>query len=154
MESTLALKEVSFSDRKNFMNLLLLADENEEVVNEYINEGEMFSISYKDKVIGVALFIVESPSIVELKNIALSSEFRGKGIGKEIIKSAFELYRKKSFTKMIVGTANSSIDNIAFYQKAGFRIAGIRKDFFEKYPEPIYENGIQAIDMIMFEKNF
>ncbi len=153
MEKVLTLKEVSFGERRDFMNLLLLADENEEVVNEYINKGEMFSILFEDKVVGVALFITESPSIVELKNVALLPELRGKGIGKEIIKSAFALYRKKSFTKMIVGTANSSIDNIAFYQKAGFRIAGIRKDFFEKYPEPIYENGIQAIDMIMFEKN-
>jgi len=153
MESVLTLKEVSFGERRNFMNLLLLADENEEVVNEYINEGEMFSISFEDKLIGVALFITESTSIVELKNVALSPEYRGKGLGKEILKNAFERYRKKSFKKMIVGTANSSIDNIAFYQKAGFRIAGIRKNFFDKYSEPIYENGIRAIDMIMFEKH-
>lgn len=54
---------------------------------------------------------------------------------------------------MIVGTANSSIGNLAFYQKVGFRITEVKKDFFSKYPEPIFENGIQALDMIMFEKN-
>ncbi len=153
MENELTLKEVSNNERKNFMNLLLLADENKEVVNEYINKGDMFSIILSGNVIGVAIFINESPFTVELKNIAIAPEFRGKGFGKEILKKAIALYKEKSFTKMTVGTANSSIDNIAFYQKAGFRIVGIRKDFFKKYSEPIYENGIQAIDMIMFEKD-
>ena len=53
---------------------------------------------------------------------------------------------------MIVGTANSSIDNIAFYQKLGFRMAEIKRDFFKAYPTPIFENGIRALDMIVFEK--
>lgn len=152
MKCVLTLNEVGFDERKNFMKYLLLADENEEIINEYINKGDMFSIIFREKVIGVALFINESPFIVELKNIALSPEFRGKGLGKEILKKAIKLYKKKLFTKMIVGTANSSIANLAFYQKAGFRIVGIKKNFFEKYSGPIYENGIQAIDMIMFEK--
>ncbi|MFO1444055.1 GNAT family N-acetyltransferase [Bacillus sp. Bva_UNVM-123] len=153
MKDVLKLEEIRLDERKNFMEYLLLADESEEIINEYIHEGDMFSILLENLVIGVALFIQESPSIVELKNIALLPEYRGRGFGKDIMNLAFEQYRRKSFQKMIVGTANSSIANLAFYQKAGFRIVGIRKNFFNKYPNPIYEDGIQAIDMIMFEKN-
>ena len=153
MERELIFNEINIEERKNFINYLLLADENEEIVNEYINNGDLFSITVLDKVVGVALFISESPKTIELKNIALLADYRGKGLGKEILKLASALYKNKSFKKMTVGTANSSIDNIAFYLKAGFRIVGIRKGFFAKYPEPIYENGIQAIDMIMFEKD-
>lgn len=152
MESEIVLKEISIEGRKSFMKYLLLADENEEIINDYIAEGDMFSIAVSDMVVGVALFISESPFTIELKNISLLANYRGKGYGKEIIKLTSALYKEKSFSKMTVGTANSSIDNIAFYQKASFRIVGIRKDFFAKYPEPIHENGIQAMDMIMFEK--
>lgn len=54
---------------------------------------------------------------------------------------------------MLVGTANSSIGNLAFYQKCGFRLCGIRRDFFLSYPQPIWENGIRALDMVMFERD-
>ncbi|GAE37515.1 acetyltransferase [Halalkalibacter akibai JCM 9157] len=73
-------------------------------------------------------------------------------MGKKIIAEAIQLYRLKNYKKMIVGTANSSIANIAFYQKAGFRLTEIKKGFFDKYPVAIYEDGIRAQDMIMFEK--
>lgn len=53
---------------------------------------------------------------------------------------------------MKVGTANSSISNIAFYQKAGYRLDSIQHDFFSNYKEPIFENGIQAIDLLYFSK--
>jgi hypothetical protein len=53
---------------------------------------------------------------------------------------------------MIVGTTNSSIDNIAFYQKLGFRMAEIKRDFFKAYLTPIFENGIRALDKIVFKK--
>jgi hypothetical protein len=74
------------------------------------------------------------------------------GLGKIAIKQAFTLYQSTGMQKMIVGTANSSIDNIAFYQKLGFRMAEIKRDFFKAYPTPIFENGIIALDMIVFEK--
>lgn len=40
----------------------------------------------------------------------------------------------------------------AFYQKSGFRMLGIRRDYFADYPEPIIENGIRGLDMVLFER--
>ncbi|MFD2132129.1 GNAT family N-acetyltransferase [Pseudogracilibacillus auburnensis] len=145
---------VSTENRSAYLNLLLLADESEEIINEYIHEGEMFAIEYENKIVGVALFTFPIELVVELKNIAIDPNYRGKGIGKLILSDACTIYQNRGYSKMIVGTANSSIENIAFYQKAGFRMSEIKKDFFKKYPKPIYENGIQALDMIMFEKKF
>jgi ribosomal protein S18 acetylase RimI-like enzyme len=152
------LKKVIFNavhldERHLFLDYLLAADEDEEMVKEYIYEGEMYSINIDGKIAGAVLFTFHSEEIVELKNIAIAEQFQGIGLGKSTVLRAFELYRLRGFKKMIVGTANSSIGNLAFYQKAGFRMEGIKKDFFLKYPEPIYENGIRAIDMVMFEKN-
>lgn len=152
-EWNVELRSVERANRSKFLPYLLLADESERVVKEYISEGQMFEIIVDDdKVAGVALFMEESKDVVELKNIALDPQFRGRGFGKKVIALACELYRVEGFHKLIVGTANSSIANIAFYQKAGFRIAEIRKDFFLKYPEPIFEDGIRAEDMVMFER--
>jgi len=130
-----------------------MADESESVVKEYIADGQMFAILLdSDKVAGVALFVEESEGVIELKNIALDPQFRGLGLGKQVINLAFEIFREQGFRKMIVGTANSSIVNLTFYQKAGFRMVEIRKNFFLKYPEPIFEDGIQAVDMVVFER--
>jgi ribosomal protein S18 acetylase RimI-like enzyme len=147
------LKPVEQDNRHLFMELLLLADESEKIVKEYINLGDMFSILYKGETAGVILFTLHPGKIVEVKNMALAENFRGMGMGKAILQKAFSIYQAKGMQKMIVGTANSSIANLAFYQKAGFRMSEIKKDFFKKYPEPIYENGIRALDMVVFEKN-
>ncbi|NLP52555.1 GNAT family N-acetyltransferase [Bacillus sp. RO1] len=152
-EMSVRLELVGSSDRLRFLPYLVMADESESVVKEYITNGQMFAIvGGGGSVVGVALFVEESEDVMELKNIALDPEFRGLGLGKQVINQAFEIFKKQGFRKMIVGTSNSSIANLAFYQKAGFRMSEIRKGFFLKYPEPIFENGIQAVDMVMFER--
>jgi ribosomal protein S18 acetylase RimI-like enzyme len=152
-EMRVRLELVGSSDRLSFLPYLVMADESESVVKEYIAEGQMFAIVVgDDSVAGVALFVEESEGVIELKNIALDPEFRGRGLGKRVIDIAFEIFKRQGFRKMIVGTANSSIANLSFYQKIGFRMMEIRKDFFLKYPEPIFEDGIQAVDMVMFER--
>lgn len=150
---TVYLQKVEQDQRMMFFEYLLLADESEEVVREYIFDGEMYSIHYEGNIAGVVLFAFHSDNIVELKNIALGEEFREKGIGKIVLNEAFNIYQQQGYHQMIVGTANSSIPNLAFYQKAGFRMFEIKRDFFKKYPVPIYEHGIQALDLVMFQKN-
>ncbi|EDL66272.1 GNAT family N-acetyltransferase [Bacillus sp. SG-1] len=148
----LLLSPVRLENRRDYLPLLLIADESEDAVNSYIDEGEMFSIHYNDHMAGVILFTPVNKGTLELKNFAIVPEFRGKGLGKAAINEALSLYKKRNVKQIIVGTANSSIDNIAFYQKAGFRMNEIKRDFFSEYTEPIYENGIRALDMVMFEK--
>ncbi|MGD7045914.1 GNAT family N-acetyltransferase [Jeotgalibacillus proteolyticus] len=146
------LTSIPKENRLNYMSYLLQADETQQMITAYINKGELFSVRKAENTVGAVLFIPIDNQVIELKNIAIDASFRGKGIGKAVIEEAIVLFKEKGFTMMIVGTANSSIENIAFYQKAGFRISGVRKGFFEDYPEPIYENGIRALDMVMFER--
>ncbi|WP_286230845.1 GNAT family N-acetyltransferase [Neobacillus mesonae] len=146
------LEPVDQQNRLQYLDYLLLADESEIAVNTYINDGDLFSIRFEDEMIGVALFTYHSEQVVELKNIALDPKHRGKRLGKLVVTKAFSFYKRKGIRKIIVGTANSSIGNLAFYQKLGFRMFEIKKDFFKDYPEPIFENGIRALDMVMFEK--
>lgn len=139
-------------NRETFLPQLLLADESEVAVRKYLDTGTLYKINCGEMLVGVALVVPQTDTTIELKNIAIVPKYQGKGIGKEILRQLTEKCQKDGYQTVLVGTANSSIDNIAFYQKAGFRMEAIEKDFFSHYPEPIYENGIRALDMIFFSK--
>ena len=49
-----------------------------------------------------------------------------------------------------MGTANSALDNIAFYQKCGFRMSAVKRDFFDYIQPRQREHGIEMRDMIVF----
>ncbi|MRH44508.1 GNAT family N-acetyltransferase [Aquibacillus halophilus] len=153
MRNLIRLEKVSLENRSRYIDYLLLADDSLVEVNKYIKDGDMYLIHFEDNVTGIMLFTFHPDLVVELKNIALVSKYRCIGMGKTVITESFEIYNRKGFNKMVVGTANSSIGNLIFYQKAGFRMTEIKRGFFEKYANPIFENGIKAVDMIMFEKD-
>lgn len=86
---------------------------------------------------------------MEIANIAVYPEFQGKGYGKVLLLDAIENARSNGFTTIKICTGNSSIKQLALYQKCGFRMAHIDCDYFiHNYPEPIFENGIQCFDRI------
>jgi GNAT superfamily N-acetyltransferase len=89
----------------------------------------------------------------EIMELAVAPDRHGQGIGHQIVAWLIEEARKRGKRTMLVGTANSSIDNIAFYQKVGFRMDHVRKDYFRYYSEPIFEDGIQIRDMLVFSYN-
>jgi ribosomal protein S18 acetylase RimI-like enzyme len=86
----------------------------------------------------------------EIMELAIAPERQGQGLGKHLVAWLIAEARRRGKGEMLVGTANSSIDNIAFYQKCGFRMDQIRKDYFWYYREPHYEYGIQVRDMLVF----
>ncbi|KIL42718.1 acyltransferase [Jeotgalibacillus alimentarius] len=146
------LERVPVEKRNDYIDWLLLADDSKEAVLTYIESGDFYLIYIEEDISGVVLMTPVSEDQIELKNIALAENRRGKGTGRAVIEKAVVLYRDQGYKSMIVGTANSSIENLAFYQKAGFRMGSIKKDFFADYEPPIYEHGIRALDMVMFER--
>lgn len=129
-------------------DLLLLADPSQQSVDEYLEHGDCYVMN-RNNPIGVYILVKIDSDTIELANISIKKQYQGQGIGKELIKHAIKSARINSAKKLIVGTGNSSINQLAFYQKCGFRISDIIKDFFIKnYEEEIFENGIQCIDMI------
>lgn len=118
------------NDRERMLPFLKLADDSENMIRDYIQEGELYEIVVDDQTVGIILFTFTARDIVEIKNMALVNSMRRKGMGREVIKRFSEHYKKSGYSYMIVGTANSSIGNLAFYQKAGFRFDHIKRDFF------------------------
>ncbi|XMB25298.1 GNAT family N-acetyltransferase [Paenibacillus sp. BR2-3] len=131
------------------IELLLLADPSEEIIKEYLARGQCFVAHINEEIIGALVLIRTRPETVEIVNIAVREDFQGKGIGKKLIFNAMEKAKEQNAKTIEIGTGNSSIDQLMIYQKCGFRITGIDRDFFTRhYKEEIHENGIQCRDMI------
>ncbi|MGM0853425.1 MAG: GNAT family N-acetyltransferase [Bacillota bacterium] len=136
------------------MELLLLADPSEEIVKDYVSRGECFVAENEREVIGVYVMLPTRPETVELVNVAVAEEMHGRGIGKQLVMDAIKVARSKGYKTIEVGTGNSSLGQLALYQKCGFRIVGVDLDFFIRhYSEEIYENGIQCRDMIRLARD-
>jgi len=137
-------------DTSELVDLLLSADPDKACVNRYINTGEILTAIIDDEVVGVAVVVMDGVE-AELKNIAVRPMEQGKGIAKDLIDEVKKLAKRLGATLLIVGTGNSSLSQLALYQKCGFRFYRVIPNFFETYSEPIFENGIRCIDMVMLK---
>lgn len=135
-------------DRASWLPLLLEADESEAIVREYLDDGTLLAIREAGTDVGVVLLIGEGDEI-EIKNLAVGPAHQGRGVGRAAIGLIAERCRAAGARSLIVGTANSGLGALRFYQRTGFRIDSVRAGFFDAYPAPIWEDGIQARDMVM-----
>ncbi|WP_438495556.1 GNAT family N-acetyltransferase [Paenibacillus sp. IHBB 3054] len=136
------------------LELLLSADPSLPKVEDYVKRGDCYLAVDNDEVVGVYVLLPTRPVTVELVNIAVAEEQQGRGIGKQMVMHAIQIARQEGYRVMEVGTGNSSVGQLALYQKCGFRIVAVDMDFFTKhYPEEIYENGIQCRDMLRLSRD-
>lgn len=136
-------------NKKEYLDLLLLADPSEEMVDLYLEKGDMFVLYDNGEAVCEAVVYPNSDTECELKNIATAPERQGRGYGKQLIRYLLDYYKGK-YGVMLVGTGNTSKAQ-DFYKSCGFIYSHTLKDFFViNYPEPIFEEGEQCIDMICF----
>ncbi len=136
--------------KKNFLDLLLLADEQESMIDKYLERGDMFAL-YDGDLKSICVVTREGEDIFELKSLATYEKYQGQGYGSKLVKYIFEHYKDKCRT-MIVGTGDSPL-TIPFYEHCGFSVSHRIKNFFiDNYDHPIYENGTQLIDMVYLKK--
>lgn len=149
-------KHFSFRELRNDeaipYELLFAADPSRKMVEEYLSASDLYIAEDENEVVGVVVLFEISKTQAEIKNISVEENLQGQGIGKLLLSNICEIAKKKSYKSICIGTANSSIMQLYLYQKKGFEVSNIRKNYFtDNYPEPIYENGIQAKHMIMLE---
>ncbi|KPV59797.1 acetyltransferase [Paenibacillus sp. A3] len=136
------------------MDLLLLADPSQKLVEEYIQRGQCYVAKAEELILGVYVLLPTRPETVEIVNVAVDERHQGQGIGKKLVIHAIETARQIGYKTIEIGTGNSSIGQLALYQKCGFRMTSIDRDFFIRhYEEPIYENGMQVIDMVRLSQD-
>jgi ribosomal protein S18 acetylase RimI-like enzyme len=142
--------------RERLMHLFLLADDSEQEIRGYLQQGELYACVEADRCIGIILAIDCAGAVTALKAVAIEPGRQGQGHGKRMMKAVLDDLRSRGTRRAVVGTASAAIGPLAFYQKAGFRMLRIERDYFtgaRGYPAVIRENGIAVRDMVWLDRS-
>ena len=143
------IKEI-IDDKMLYMDLLLLADEQEDMIHRYLEKGTMYVLD-DSGVKAECIVTDEGNGILEIKNIAVKPEYQGRGYGKTLINFLIHRYTGK-YSILQVGTGDSPL-SIPFYENCGFVHSHSISNFFtDNYDHPIYESGIQLVDMVYLQR--
>ena len=140
------------TNKKQFLSLLLLGDEQEDMIDRYLEQGDMFVMFNSDKqAMAVAVVAVKDTKTVELKNLAVAKTEQGKGFGRLMLTYISDFYAEK-FETLLVGTGDVQ-KTVGFYEHCGFSFSHRVKDFFvQNYNHPIFEDGVKLKDMVYLKR--
>ena len=148
--ATIAINEVVVGKRR-YLPLLLLADEQEDMVERYLDRGRMFVLEEDGHVVAECVVTDEGDGVLEIKNLAVEPVSQGKGYGRMLIDFVAQTFRDR-FSTLQVGTGESPL-TLPFYERCGFHRTHRVKDFFtEHYDHPIFEGGVQLVDMVYLQR--
>ena len=138
------------TNKKQYLSLLLLADEQEDIVDRYLERGFMYVLE-DDGVKAECVVTDEGNGVLELKNIAVAPAAQGRGYGKAMVDFLIRTY-KGQYAVLQVGTGDSP-STIPFYEACGFYRHHLVKNFFtDHYDHPIYECGVKLVDMVYLQR--
>lgn len=138
------------ANKKQYLTLLLLADEQEDMIDRYLERGTLY-VLHDEGAKAVCVVTDEGNGVLEIKNIAVSPESQGCGFGRMLINHIIKNYAGK-YRKLLVGTGESPL-TVPFYEKCGFTYSHRIKNFFtDHYDHPIFEEGVQLVDMVYLVK--
>ena len=144
----MTIKQV-MDGKKGYIDLLLLADEQEDMIDKYLERGEMFVLD-DNGIKAECVITQEGDGVYELKNIAVLPDCQRKGYGKSLIEFLFSHYTH--CRTMLVGTGDVP-SALTFYNKCGFTESHRIKNFFtDNYDHPMFEDGKQLIDMVYLKR--
>ena len=145
----MAIIEVT-ENKKQYLDLLLLADEQENMIDCYLDKGRMYVLD-DNGVKSECVVTDEGDGIIEIKNIATVPEHQGKGYAKTLVDFIVKEYGDR-YSVLQVGTGDSPL-TVPFYEKCGFvRSRSIPNFFTDNYDHQIYEGGVQLVDMVYLQR--
>ncbi|MCL2327697.1 MAG: GNAT family N-acetyltransferase [Bacteroidetes bacterium] len=146
------------SNKKQFLDLLLLADEQENMIDKYLEHGDLFTLCDGSTTLtnhdlkSVCVVVPIDSETCELKNIATYEKYQGKGYGKALMQFVCDFY-KNDYKTMLVGTGEIPWI-LSFYEGCGFEKSHrVKKFFTDNYEQPMFEGEIQLVDMIYLKKD-
>ena len=145
----LTVKEITI-DKGQFLNLLLIGDEQESMIRRYIDRSRLFIGHISGIPSACCAVTVEKDNMIEIKNLAVLPGHRRKGIGRAMLEHVESLFPGKSFQ---LGTGETP-STLRFYQTCGYHISHRIPDFFtDNYNHQIIEEGVRLRDMVYLRKN-
>lgn len=138
------------TEKKRCLPLLLLGDEQEDMIDRYLDRGTMYALD-DGGVKAVCVVTDEGDGALELKNLAVSPECQRRGYGRRLVRFLEETYRGR-YARLLAGTGDSPL-TLPFYEACGFVRSHVVPNFFtDHYDHPIWEGGHQLVDMIYLTK--
>ncbi len=135
--------------KKQYLELLLMADEQEDMIDRYLERGDMFVLD-DGGVKAECVVTNEAPGVYELKNIAVTPDARRRGYAKALIQYVWEQYPDGRALLVGTGDVPSALD---FYHACGFAESHRVENFFtDNYDHIMIEDGIQIKDMVYLKK--
>ncbi len=95
------------TNKKDYLSLLLLADEQENMIDRYLDRGTMYAL-IDDGVKAECVVTDEGDGVLEIKNIAVLPAYHGMGYGKALIEFIAKKYRGQ-YSALQVGTGDSPL---------------------------------------------
>lgn len=146
------IREIA-KEKRQYMDLLLLADEQEDMIDRYLDRGDMFLLidTVTQAPVTVAVVTEEAPDTCEMKNFATAPAFQRQGHGQRMLEFLFAHYHGR-YRTMLVGTGDVP-HILAYYQRCGFVLSHRIPHFFtENYDVPIIDEGVLLDDMVYLKK--
>jgi ribosomal protein S18 acetylase RimI-like enzyme len=143
------------SQRDAYLPLFYLADDSVAQVHSYYQTGTLFALDTPEGTgIGIGIAVADSDGSAELKAVAVDASLHRQGVGTRMLLAGLAEQRVRGLRRVVVGTSSAGIAQLAYYQKVGFRLSRIERDFFTPargYPEGLNENGIPVRDMVWMD---
>ena len=138
-------------NKKDFLDLLLLADEQEDMIDQYLDRGVLFAL-YDDDLKSICVVTDEGNGAFEIQNLATVPPFQGKGYGRYLVHYVCDYY-KENGTVMVVGTGDVPA-SVRFYERSGFVFSHrVENYILDHYDKPIFEYGVQLKDKVYLKRS-
>ncbi|HEX5097590.1 MAG TPA: GNAT family N-acetyltransferase [Acidimicrobiia bacterium] len=149
------VKEIPAGERAPWRALLELADEPEPLAR-YLDDGILYGTTDDDgRPLAAVLVILEDNTTAELRAVAVAEHAQGRGIGTWLINAVHDALRGRGITTVRVGTSSLATRELIFYQRLGFRLSHIDRDYFNAargYPPGLSYEGIPLRDMVWMDQ--
>jgi ribosomal protein S18 acetylase RimI-like enzyme len=136
--------------RRALIPLIRLAEDSESQLEAAIDDGTMYAVDD----IGVVLVLDRGDHEREMRYVAVAEAHQRKGVGKAMLEDVAAAERKRGTRRLLVGTTSADTGNLDFYQRCGYRLLSIERDYFTPqrgYPPDFVLNGLPAVDMVWMD---
>ena len=144
------IKEIR-ENKTAFMDLLLIGDEDENMINRYLEQSTLFVVCDSGKPVSLCAVMKIDSDTIEIKNLATYPKYQDKGYASILLDFVYDKY-KNECKALILGTGENE-KTLRFYKKRGFvEFDRVKNFFIDNYSHAIFENGKQLKDMIYLKK--
>lgn len=116
-------------ERASFTNPWHFSSFHGEIANYDISFPYVVVHSQLRRIIGYVIFWLIKDE-AQISNFAVHPDFRGRGLGEEVLSRILELIQKRGGKEVILEVRPTNMPARMLYAKFGFKVAGVRKQYY------------------------